>query len=120
MVILVADKNNTVRERIAGILSRLNDVSHVTQTRSYKNLLDLTILMTPDFLLMDYFQFSESNDKQLLEYLGTSRKTRALVYIEETEFCDEIKFPAGNNLRLIKMSEIIQHVDSKMKTGSEL
>lgn len=112
MTVLIIDKNNIVRERVAGLLSRLENVSHVTQGKSCDNLLEFLSLTNPDFLLIEQAQYLDALNPDLEHYLEKRSGINVCVYVEDSDWDAQGNQGLSGATKMIHFSELIEYVQN--------
>jgi hypothetical protein len=81
--ILIVEERDLLREKIAGVLSRENNITMVIQVSSYSNLKASLGEMAPDLVLGDYFEFNKFCKKAGIAAGELCPEANILLYIDE-------------------------------------
>jgi DNA-binding NarL/FixJ family response regulator len=112
--ILVTDHNDLLREKIAGILSRLDSVRVVAQTSDCNNFENIVFDIVPDLLVMDINSATAAGMTNGEELLKINPRMKVIITTEEN---DE-EYPGAKNIQrnccFIEKSKIIAEVQNAL------
>jgi len=110
--ILVAEKDDLLREKTAGVLSRFEDVSMVAQTSDSKELLGIIDEINPDIFLIDAVM--ASNNRKMIKDVITFRPgLRIFLTAGEIDpFTENLSVYFGN-VAVIRKDRIISEMKQK-------
>jgi DNA-binding NtrC family response regulator len=112
LTVLIIDKNNIVRERVAGLLSRLDNVTHVTQGKSCDNLLEFLSLTNPDCLLIEHAQYQDALHPDLERFLEKRSDINVCVYVEDSDWEALGNEELSGAAKMLSFSELIEYVQA--------
>jgi len=83
--ILIVEERDLLREKIAGILSREENITMVIQVSSYSKLKTVMEETVPDLILGDFFEFDRFHKKTGITTADLCSDTNILLYTDEDE-----------------------------------
>lgn len=113
--IIVCDENDLVREKIAGVLSRINTVRVVSQTAEITCLKSIALKYSPDLILID-LMLASSDIEKANGAIEICPDAVMLLYSENTAGCQGLisKTRSGTSINIKDIElEVTKHCIEK-------
>lgn len=117
--VLIVEKRDLLREKIAGILSREDDITMVIQVSSYSKLQNVLGETVPDMVIGNFFEFNKFCKETGITAGDLCLDASILLYTDETWLLNQIKANRLDEQKFVDVRNIQEEVKIFLKKKSE-
>jgi len=117
--VLIVEKRDLLREKIAGILSREKNITMVIQVSSYSKLQTILGETVPDLVIADYFEFNKFCKEKCLVSGELFPEANILLYTDEYGQLNRIEMGSIGDKKIFNVRRIQQEVSSFLRDAKQ-
>lgn len=117
--VVIVEERDLLREKIAGILSREDDITMVIQVSSYSKLQAVLGETVPDLVLGNFSEFNKFCKETVISAGELCLDANILLYTDEPWLLKQIKADRLDEQKFVDVRDILEEVRSFIKKQSE-